>query len=291
MPPYNSMLMTKFKFLEIETFESTDGAKLVVEDFGGHGDNLLFVHATGFCARMYLPIAMELREQFHCWGINARYHGGSSGTNGTDLNWNVLASDILEVTRHLGPGPWRGFGHSYGGAGLLLAEEAQPRTFTSLFLYEPVVTIEQHTAEPNFDSPLSKLTRKRRQSFATRFDAVQNFSSKLPMQAFDPLVMDLYLEAGFRRGLDGHLHLACAREIEAQVYAWASCHNAYSEMDRVACDTLMVAGETTDAFNADHLGRIAAKGASSRVMVAPGLGHFGPFEDPVSVAGMIKDFL
>ncbi len=287
---YNSLAMTKFRALHAETFYASDGTGIVLEDFGGTGDNLLFVHATGFSARMYLPIAGELRHRFHCWGLNARFHGGSGGNFPEDLPWRVLSKDIQEAVRRIGGGAWHGFGHSYGGAGLLLAEQEQPGMFGSLFLYEPVV-IGPAQPEPDEETSLAVLTRKRRQTFTTRAEAAANFASKPPMNTFDPRAIDLYLETGWTRGFDGHIHLACPREIEAEVYTQAICHDAWDRMERVKARSLMVAGGRTDSFSFEHIAQLAARSQAAEPAVAEGLGHFGPFEVPSQVAKMAEAFL
>ena len=284
------MAMTKFRALNTETFYASDGVPLLLEDFGGTGDNLLFVHATGFNARMYLPIATELRHRFHCWGLNARFHGGSGGNFPADLPWRVLGFDVAETTRHLGGQAWHGFGHSYGGAALLLAEQENPGLFTSLFLYEPVV-VGPAQPEPDGEAGLAVLTRKRRQTFTTRAEAAANFSSKPPMSRFDPRAIDLYLETGWKRGFDGHIHLTCPREVEAEVYTQAICHDAWNRMDRLKARSLLVAGGRTDAFSLEHIAQLAARSPMTQAASAEGLGHFGPFEAPGQVARMAEAFL
>ena len=282
--------MTNFKILDSEVLERDDGAGILFEDFGGEGENLLFVHATGFSARMYLPIATQLTDKFHCWGMNARHHGGSTGGREPDHNWNLLGTDILALIDHIGSQPWHGFGHSYGGAGLLLAEQLRPGTFTSLFLYEPVVTIEGRSEHPERDSQLSVLTRKRRQSFPTMAEAAANFAAKPPMSSFDPSVLDLYLKTAIEQHADKSVHLVCPRETEAEIYAWARCHDAYSKMGTVTCPTLIVAGETSGHFSLDHFERLADGCAAATVQCAMGLGHFGPFDEPGAVAALVRDF-
>lgn len=282
--------MTNFKILDTGVLDRDDGAAILFEDFGGEGEDLLIVHATGFSARMYLPIAARLADKFHCWGINARHHGGSTGGREPDHDWNILATDILALIDHLGLRPCHGFGHSYGGAGLLLAEQQRPGTFASLFLYEPVVTIEGRSEYPTRDSPLSVLTRKRRQSFANRAEAAANFALKPPMNSFDPSVSDLYLETAMEQRADKSIHLVCPRETEAEIYAWAPCHDAYSRMGAITCPTLIVAGETSDHFGQHHFERLAATCPAATLRLAKGLGHFGPFDDPGAVAALVRDF-
>ena len=278
------------KSIETRTFATSNGANLIVEDFGGIGDNLIFVHAAGYCARMYLPIATALRDRFHCWGFNARFHGGSTGGDTLEPNWETLASDLRMVTEAISPRPWSGFGHSYGATGLLLAEQHVPGTFESLYAYEPVFHLSGTPGNPNHGNRLSQITRKRRATFSTRSEAAANFSSKAPMSSFNPLVVDLYLETGVTRGLDQALHLSCPPDVEAEIYAWSFAHTVLADMPKVRSKVLIMAGAKTEAFSVGHLDKLTPECQDAQLRHAYALGHFGPFASPNQLAQVVLDF-
>lgn len=268
-----------------------DGSRIIVEDFGGSGPNLMIAHATGFCARMYLPLALGLHHKYHCFATNARNHGGSTSARSSDANWETYASDILAAMDRISSDPWIGFGHSYGATALLLAEEQVPGRFESLYLYEPIVFDDDAMDIPEFDNPLSQMAKRRKQTFLTRSEAALNFGSKLPMASFDPLVLDLYLETGLNRGRDGKLHLACARDFEAEIYAHARCHSAYENLVNVRSTVHFVAGGTSLDFDYDHQQLLSLKTPNSSSSFIANLGHFGPFDDPAQVASDISTTL
>ena len=101
-------------------------------EFGGAGQPLLMAHATGFCATMYRPLAAELVEQFRVVALDFRGHGRSARPGNDDFGWDRMAQDVLAVIDRLGTKPAAGFGHSMGGAALLMAEERRPGTFDRL---------------------------------------------------------------------------------------------------------------------------------------------------------------
>ncbi len=269
------------------TQAKSDGSTICVEDYGGVGKNLIIAHATGFCARMYLPMAIELRKHFHCYGIDARNHGGSSAQSDSDANWDNYADDILDAIEQISDDPWVGFGHSYGGAAILLAEQKSPGRFASLYLYEPIVMEPAQgddRDEPDTENPLSRTALRRREMFATRLEAEMNFASKYPMATFEPIVRDLYLEAGLTRGLDGKLHLSCPRDYESRVYAYARCHHAYEKLNCVSAKVAFVAGETSLDFDISHQQHLSMLTPNSTSTYVDNLGHFGPFENSHRVA-------
>src|ERR1019366_7532448 len=115
------------------------GPGIATYDFGGRGPDLLLVHATGFCAEVFIPMARALGADFHCWGLDLRAHGRSDRPDDGNFDWPGFAADVLAVVDHLGLERPFGFGHSCGGAAVLLAEEARSGVFGSLYCFEPVV--------------------------------------------------------------------------------------------------------------------------------------------------------
>jgi pimeloyl-ACP methyl ester carboxylesterase len=166
-----------------------DGLGVAVYDFGGDGTDLLLVHATGFCAEVFTPLARSLDDRYHCWGLDLRAHGQSDRPGDGDFAWSGFCLDVLATIDHLGLEESAAFGHSCGGAAILLAEEARPGTFSSLYCFEPVVfdegegTMGQALAE---DNPLSSGARRRRETFPSAEDAFLNFTSKPPFADLDP---------------------------------------------------------------------------------------------------------
>ncbi len=276
-----------------------DGVGIAVYDFGGQGPHLLLVHATGFCAEVFTPLARELGDSFHCWGLDLRAHGSSDRPRDGDFAWSGFATDVLAVVDHLGLASPSAFGHSCGGAALLLAEQARPGTFRSLFCFEPVVLPVRAGAKPPWfeDNPLTVGARRRRDSFPSAEDAFVNFSSKPPFSDLDPEVLRCYIEAGFEPvpaadGGDGRsVRLRCRREDEAMIYAHGASHGAFAHLGEVTCPVALACGERTDAFGPSFLEADAALLPRSTIEVIPALGHFGPLQQPAAVAASVVQAL
>lgn len=264
-----------------------DGVAVAVHDLGGTGPTLLLAHATGFCGAVLAPLAARLGDRFHAVAFDERGHGDSDRPPGGVFDWDGFGADVLAVVDHLGGGPLLGFGHSCGGAALLLAEQARPGTFSGLYLYEPVVM--PHDGPPRRvpDNPLSRGARRRRPRFDSRQEAMANFAAKPPFSVLAPDVLAAYVDNGFRPDGTGGITLKCQREDEADVYAGGFAHQAFEHLPEVAGPVTLACGAETDSFGEGLLAACAARLPDARTEVFPGLGHFGPLQDPDRVAAAV----
>ncbi len=275
---------------------SADGTSIATYDLGGTGPDLLLVHATGFCAAVLEPLAAALAPSFHCTALDLRFHG-RSGRSPRDHRWDRFGEDVLAVVDQLGLEHPYGFGHSCGGASLLLAEEERPGTFAGLFCFEPVVFAGPPEPPVTVGNPLAEGALRRRETFPSAEHAFANFAGKPPFGTLDETVLRRYVEAGFEvvpadEGGDGAtIRLRCRREDESGVYAHGHSHAAFVHLDRVACAVALACGAATDAFGPDALAADAARLPSATVDVVAGLGHFGPLEQPGRVASLVAERL
>jgi pimeloyl-ACP methyl ester carboxylesterase len=270
-----------------------DGLSIAVYDFGGEGPDLLLAHATGMCAEPFGPLARALSGHFRCWGLDLRGHGRSDRPADGNFAWSGFATDVLAVVDHLGLERPFGFGHSCGGATILLAEQARPGLFESLFCFEPVVMPDAARAVVAASNPLAEGARRRRSEFPSAEAALANYASKPPYAELDPEALRLYVEGGFEvvpsaEGGDGRaVRLRCRREDEADTFAAAGLHEAFAHLAEVACPVTFCCGETTDAFGERLMRADAAPVPHARVEVLPAMGHFGPLQVPGVVADAV----
>jgi pimeloyl-ACP methyl ester carboxylesterase len=266
-----------------------DGLGIATYDFGGSGDDLLLVHATGFCAAVLGPLAERLGDRYHCWGIDLRAHGRSDRPADGNFHWAGFALDVLSAIDHLGLEDPVGFGHSCGGAAVLLAEQARPATFRSLYTFEPVVFPHPEGSPESAlmeENALSIGARRRRETFPSAGEAITNFSSKPMFASLDPRVLQAYVEYGFEPvpdedGGDGMaIRLRCRRNDEADVYAHGYAHDAFAHLGEVQCLVALACGEDTDSMGPSVLAADAAQLPRATIDVLAGLGHFGPLEQP-----------
>lgn len=272
-----------------QMIETPAGPPIAAYQLGGRGPDLLLVHATGFCAAVFGPLAASLAASYRCLAIDLRFHGASGRGGGDQFSWTGFADDVLSAVDALGLQRPLGFGHSSGAAALLLAEEARPGTFAGLYCFEPVIYPGDVPLAPSLESnPLSAGALRRRSHFAGRDEALANFAAKAPFDRLDPAVLAAYVDSGFEPDPEGGIRLRCHREDEAQIYANGFSHDAYARLDRVRCPVTLACGAGTDAIGPAFLDLFAARLGQAEQLALPGLGHFGPLEDPAAVAGSFR---
>ncbi|CAN5237832.1 alpha/beta hydrolase [soil metagenome] len=263
---------------------STDGVELAVHDFGGTGPGLVLAHATGFHGQMWGPLAAALRPHFHCWSFDARGHGDSTRPEPPDFDWRGFGEDSLAVIDGLGLAKPFGFGHSQGGSAFLLAEQARPGTFAGLYLYEPVAWPEPL---PMDGHPLVEGALRRRHHFESVEAALQRLGSKAPLSDLDSTVLRAYVDHGFFVAPAGGISLKCRAEDEAQTYRMGLRHRAFDHLGDVGCPVTIARGSSTRAVEMGLAVRQVALLPAGHLEEFDGLGHFGPLEDPSTVAASV----
>lgn len=271
---------------------SSDGVELAVHDLGGHGSPLLVVHATSFCARAYEPLAASLARRFRCWAVDLRGHGRTLSPPGLGYAWSGFAADVLAAVDGLGLGdahdaqPVAAVGHSSGGAAVLLAEAERPGTFAALWCYEPIVWPDPERAR-NRAARLAEGARHRRERFPSRQEAYENFASKPPFSTMAAAALRAYVDEGFAEEPDGSVVLRCPREVEATIYLQAVEGDRFSRLGDVGCPVTIACGGRTDAIRPEVGDVLVGALPFARLRVFDELGHFGPLEDPLTVAAAV----
>ena len=128
---------------------------------------------------------------------------------------------------------------------------------------------------------------RRRVAFASRADALANFSAKAPFDRLAPAVLAAYVDNAFTADEGSGIRLRCRPHDEAQVYAHAFSHAAFAHLGEVACPVTLACGAETDALGPQFMTRYAQRLARPSTVALAGLGHFGPLEDPEAVAASV----
>ncbi len=273
------------------TIASPDGTTLATYEIApdvadaADGVDLLFVHATGFCAGVWMPVVSHFGNHRRA-ALDVRGHG-RSGTPEVGMHWAGTAADVLATIDALGLDRPFGVGHSMGGASLVLAEQARPGTFRGLWIFEPII-FPPALAEGAGPNPLAAGARRRRPDFTSAAAAYENFASKPPMSALDPQALAAYVEYGFEVLDDGSVTLRCRPEVEAATYDMGSQHDGFAHLAEVTCPVVVARGAEDGAGPAMLVPGIAAGLANATIEEHPELGHFGPLENPGSVAASIE---
>jgi pimeloyl-ACP methyl ester carboxylesterase len=182
---------------------SSHGVQVALHDFAGQGRSLLLSHATGFHGHCYVPVAHRLADVAHSYALDYRGHGLTETSPDWETDWEAYGDDVTAVAEYMrshSDRPLIGFGHSMGGAGLLMAAYRNPDLFDAIIAFEPIVFPPPEpgaeVADPH-SSPLVQGATRRRARFGSYEEAIANFSAKPPMRTFTPEAIRLYVEHGF----------------------------------------------------------------------------------------------
>lgn len=269
---------------------SSDGVQLAVHDLGGSGSSLLVSHATGFHGRCYAPMADALAGHLHSVAFDYRGHGDSPKPHGQHIDWGHYGDDAFAMGRAAVAwtgGPVAAFGHSMGGACLLMAAHRDPTLFLHLVLFEPIVFPPTGIRPDGAPSPMVEGARRRRASFPSYEAAIANYASKPPLMAFTPAALEAYVRHGFSQDEHGHVHLKCRPETEARTFEMGGHHRTWDLLPDIHVPTLVVAGRVAEMQPASIAAQVAERLPSGRYLELPELDHFGPMTHPAEVAAVV----
>lgn len=248
-------------------------------------------HATGFCGAVLGPLARAV-PNLRAAAPDLRGHGDNAELPPSGVDWRLWADDALAGVAALRAegldGPVVGFGHSGGGAALLLAEQQEPGTFAALYLYEPVVFSPERLSTMTGGNPLAGAARKRRPDFPSRDDALANFASKAPMDVFDREVLEAYIDHGFARRPDGSVTLKCRPDVEASCYEMAPHSGAWTAVPSIRCPVVVARGNLSSGGPAMFAEHTAAALPDGALETYDHLDHFGPLEAPEEIGAAFE---
>jgi pimeloyl-ACP methyl ester carboxylesterase len=270
---------------------NVNGVRLHTLDWGGGGDPIIVLHATGLLGRIYAPIASALTRIGHVYSYDQRGHGDSAPAPDGQYDWQVTMDDLAGFITAMGFRGVRGFGHSAGATAIGSLACERPDLISRAVLAEPVIFESPDAPELGWRDPFMERTLKRRRVFDSVEAMFQNFESKPPYSAWDKGMLRDYCEFGTRVNADGKRELKCTPEIEARFYETS---RDFDGLGRILCaqvPLLVLFGARSDSLGATLSDTIASKLAQGRVVNIADTGHFMPMEKPAEIAQMALDFL
>jgi pimeloyl-ACP methyl ester carboxylesterase len=272
-------------------FLPANGLSLHYLDWGGTRPPALLLHATGFLAAVWWPIAEALSQRYRVLAPDQRGHGDSdkppSGYHRLDFVADLRAFlDVLDLEGIIG------IGHSAGAANIACCEALRPGSFRRTVLIEPIVF--PPAVQAIASARMTRLPRgalKRRTVWPNREALLKSYRSRPPFKTWREDVLRLYVEHGTYLREGGQAELKCQGRIEAQMYAGASPFDAFELLPEVGCPALVVRGEHSDSHLPFIAQAIADQMANASVATIEGAGHFCPMEKPEAVLAEIRRFL
>jgi pimeloyl-ACP methyl ester carboxylesterase len=244
---------------------STRGVTISVTDWGSGPDDerpiLMMSHATGLHAHCYVPLVREYEATFRCIGLDQRAQGDSTIPTVGGLAWEGVADDVeiaMGALGLFGRSDVYGIGHSQGGYAILEVERRRPGTFQSLFLYEPVIfTIKGEPGMPDRvakDNQMASLAERRRATFPSWEDAINNYKVKGPFARADDDLLRSYVYWGFTEEADGSITLKCDPLNEAELFRRAIT-DLFDAASQIQCPTTVAVSIRFSLRLVRYLGR------------------------------------
>ncbi|MGH7857023.1 MAG: alpha/beta fold hydrolase, partial [Candidatus Binatia bacterium] len=150
-----------------DLFPTVNGVRLHVADWGGDGPPAVLLHATGFHARLWDPIARGLAPRFHVYALDARGHGDGDKPEG-GYDWSVLVADVIGVMDALGLRGALGVGHSLGATTTAGVAAERPDLYDRVVLLDVILFPREFRNLPEEENPMAIAARKRREVWPSR---------------------------------------------------------------------------------------------------------------------------
>jgi pimeloyl-ACP methyl ester carboxylesterase len=272
-----------------DLFVEVDGVRLHLLDWGGPGSPILCVHASGYLAALWHPIAVELTTQARVFALDLPGHGDSEPA--LDYRWGHLAEYIAGALRALDLGPALLVGHSVGGALSAICAARHPELVRAMVLADPVILPEPfyHHPEASASSDLYG-AKHRRRSWPSREAMRESLASRPAYARWRPEMLDLYVEEGVRESDEG-VTLKCAPETEAEVYRQTLNYNLWPEIAHADVPAIVLRGLSKEGLASVTALEVAGWLPRAEDRSLPQASHHVPMESPEEVVRAVRDVM
>jgi pimeloyl-ACP methyl ester carboxylesterase len=279
---------------------SNDGVSVAVHELAGTADlpPLLISHATGFHAHCYAPIATTLGDRFRVFALDYHGHGETAPVPNWTVDWSHFGDDAEAVAAEIAPdGDLVGFGHSMGGAALLMAAHRRPELFSRLVLFEPIAHLpvpSKLSQEEMRQVPIIAGALRRRRRFPSFENAYENYRSKPPMSLMDDEVLRNYVDYGFHSIVDEDdqpaVELRCTPEIEAGIFMGGRDNGVWPLLAEIITPAVVIGGRVEEMQPSSGTEAIADELPNGNYVLLEHQTHFGPFSHPDEIAALIEQY-
>lgn len=205
---------------------------LALWEWSGAGDPILLVHATGFHARCWDAIARRLPGR-RILALDQASHGASAAKP-PPYEASLFGADLVGVVRALSLRKVVGVGHSMGGHAMVVAAAREPDAFSGLLLFDPVIVDPELVARHlSGISAAEHPVGRRRNQWCSPEQMAEAFARRDPYARWDPEVLRDYCQFGLRPASDGGFELACAPNLEVEVYVGMHMRTIFDEIPAV----------------------------------------------------------
>lgn len=269
-------------------------------DFGGAGEELVFLHANGYPPECYRPLLSCLAEQYHVTAMVQRPLWPGSKPEDID-DWFPLTDDFLRFLDAHQTGPVACVGHSMGGIALLRAALREPERFKAIVLLDPVLFPPYFIALWNVTRalklgkrfhPLVMGARQRRRQFDDLERLYNGYRRKSVFRYMDDEALRAYVEGIACRRDGGGYQLCYSAEWEIRIYMtgiWRDM-DIWRGLPGLEMPVLIIRGAETDTFWERTGNLVKRKQPRAWIEALEKATHLVPLERPNKVAKQILSF-
>lgn len=274
--------------------------EIPILNFGGAGEDLVFLHANGYPPECYRPLLSRLAGSHHVTAMVQRPLWPDSKPKEID-DWRPLTDDFLHFLDTHHSAPITCVGHSMGGIALLRAALQEPERFKAIGLLDPVLFPPYFIAFWNImrkfefgrrHHPLVEGARRRRREFNDLEKLYNRYRHKSVFKYMDDEALHAYIEGIACRKDDGGYQLCYSAEWEIRIYVTGIWHDMdiWRGLPELKVPTLIIRGTETDTFW-ERTGRLVQrKQPKVRVEALKKSTHLLPLEQPGEVSNLIQSF-
>lgn len=283
-----------------DIFVARDGLSIHALDWGGTGPPLLLLPPNGFCAGFFDPLAQRLRDDFRIIAVDLRGQGLTDTPQdfSSGLTFSEMAADVIAVLDELEIKQCDALGESLGGGVAAIVDDMRPGVLLRIMFCEAIAfDLGSLPTQPS-NTPgdggnfMAQIARKRRSVWPDRETVFASYSSRPPLDQLDPEAMRAYVRWGFVDRVDGQVELACAPEVEAQVFEISSgasgAPSAWEHLSELSARSAVFYGNESNLPKEWFISQAQRIGIEAHEVLG---GHFFLQEDTERAVTLVRDFL
>lgn len=272
----------------------SDGVAIHYLDWGGDGPPLLLIHATGFLAALWRPIAERLTGSFRVVAFDQRGHG-ESGKPADGYTFEAFAADLQRVIEALELERPFAAGHSSGATTIVVHAHEHPDLVRRAVLIEPILPRPEwytHPEEGRNANTLAERARKKRSVWPDRQELFESYRSRETFASWREDMLRIYVDEGTRARADGQVELKCPPELEGQFFEAVTKVEVWPMLPALAAPTLLLWGANSHLHARGGSDTSAEEALpEARTVHVADASHFLPQERPDEVARLMEGFL
>lgn len=245
----------------------------------GAGEPLVILHGLFGSSKNWQSLAKQFSEYFSVYTVDLRNHGSSF--HDEEMNYAVMADDVIQLLESLGISSCRLLGHSMGGKVAMILANSNPNLVSKLVVADIAPVAYQH----HHNGLLEPIMALSLVDIDSRVSADAALKPAIP----DPM-------------LRGFLLQNLARECDSWRWRvnWAAIKHHMSDLTdfpisesdwRIDIPTLFMRGENSDYIGTHEVTEIENHFSNARIETIEQSGHWLHAEQPQKFLRMVSDFL